>query len=342
MIFVEAETAARPPAMWLAFDGRASDLYYVWLRKREAPAVLTLPVTLPAKARYTIWARLRSGSMTVAGQTLTAGGDRWTWSKSPQPVELPAGAQTIQIAAGQYGSAIDALYFSTDGEFVPSGRNATDATPPPVPTDLTATPDGPFVATLTWTASEARDLHHYNLYVGDEPGFAPSQATLIASPDRPRYVDWQVDPKRRQVYKLTAVDRQGNESAPSAAAVLSSAEFEPVRVTADVTDGTARFEVPAGGTYVVWLYFVPRHRRGGYVGLDFDAGKIKRTWTLRFNRHLCKQGGWFSYGQFATVELGKGSHDFSVASKYNDITKLVLTNDFSFAPAGYRATAHVW
>ncbi|HEY3320639.1 MAG TPA: hypothetical protein VGP72_09255 [Planctomycetota bacterium] len=95
-----------------------------------------------------------------------------------------------------------------------------DKTPPPPVTGFTVAKetdeDGQF--RLKWEKSPARDLRHYNIYFAakGQPQVGPKR--LIASPRAmmTEYLDWTAPLKTPNVtYAITAVDRQGNESAPT-------------------------------------------------------------------------------------------------------------------------------
>ena len=83
-----------------------------------------------------------------------------------------------------------------------------DTTPPPAPTGLVARVDGADV-TLVWTPVTAPDLASYRLYRDGE--------RIAQDLTEPRHVDPGLAPQTYE-YVVTAVDVDGNESAPSAPA----------------------------------------------------------------------------------------------------------------------------
>jgi hypothetical protein len=77
--------------------------------------------------------------------------------------------------------------------------------------------DGDYL--LAWDASPAKDLRYYNIYFSTEGTPKAEQKRRIASPAKgtASLIDWGVPQEGKPSYAITAVDRQGNESAPTAA-----------------------------------------------------------------------------------------------------------------------------
>ena len=140
-------------------------------------------------------------------------GADWSW-RSVEGVTLAKGAQKLEIETGTYGTYIDCLYLASDKAFKPIHKNGMDVTAPPAPKNLRVASDGAYIAKLNWMASVASDVHHYNVYVGTDSQFTAEQATLIASPTQPRYIDWQVKATQSNFYRVRAVDFQNNRGQP--------------------------------------------------------------------------------------------------------------------------------
>ncbi len=107
-------------------------------------------------------------------------------------------------------------YTFTDHEL--QGRRDFDRAAPPVVQNLDYSTITEGVYQLTWEASSAPDLWYYNVYYSVEgvPSAIPQR--LIASVPRSRtsYIDWQARKDAPGYYRVTAVDRQGNESSSGA------------------------------------------------------------------------------------------------------------------------------
>ncbi|MCY3023265.1 MAG: fibronectin type III domain-containing protein [Planctomycetota bacterium] len=350
-IFVEAERAKLTAPLWLCIDARASDMYYIWQRKKDAAGKAVIPVTAPVAGSYTLWARVKGReaakfSFEAAGTKAEVEGrsPEWTWVKGSQPVTLAAGAQELTATSSLYGSALDAVWLAADPAFAPSGRNAENSVPPPKVAALTAKAEGPFAVRLTWAPSPRGDVTHYNLYCSTEKNAPASRATLIASPEGGEYLDWKVPPNAELFYRITAVDSRWNESVPSDPAAVTTGGIKVVKLEQPVTPagGEVTLDVPADGTYVLWLQASVQKAAGQYVGLAFDGGPA-RTWTCEVEGVHGVQQMSFSYGQFATWELKAGSRKLKIENKAGlALTKVILTNDCSFRPEGHCVTKCMW
>jgi hypothetical protein len=106
-----------------------------------------------------------------------------------------------------------------------------DTFPPAVPQDISAAilpgeKPHALVIELSWSINVEPDFAGYRVYRSDQPD---SQVVLL-TPDlllTPAYRDTSVQPLHRYGYTVTAVDRAGNESAPSAATLVEIAEPSP-------------------------------------------------------------------------------------------------------------------
>ena len=99
------------------------------------------------------------------------------------------------------------------------------ATPPAAPTDLAATATGAQID-LSWTASPAEDVAGYHVYRAETSFSDPADATKLTSSllTDVSYVDTDVTGGTTYVYRVTAVDATGNESALSAEASATPTE----------------------------------------------------------------------------------------------------------------------
>jgi hypothetical protein len=106
------------------------------------------------------------------------------------------------------------------GDSVPAIVTPRDIFPPAVPQGLVAAvvspePNAPSEVDLSWSINTETDLAGYHVYRSEQEG-TPGQ---LVTPDlllSPAYRDTSVQPGHRYWYSVTAVDRSGNESAPSA------------------------------------------------------------------------------------------------------------------------------
>ncbi len=281
---------------------------------------------------------------------------RWTWIRSASTVTLLAGLTDIDVTATDYGSAIDAIYLTTDTSFTPVGMNSMDIRSPDQITGLAATPDGAFGADVSWAASGAGDLHHYNLYIGTSAGFICDSETLIASPDSDSYLDWQLSAGTTYYYKVTAVDRQGNESTPSSAASVTTAGMSIVTIDQAVTDNgddtfSVTVNIPATGNYRLWIKFDKNNTRSGRVNVTRDSSS-SALWQWSPDKTIGTQvDTWLTYATNGVYNLTAGNHtfdfDFPLASATTPvaactITDVKVTNDMSWRPPDYFVSRFGW
>jgi hypothetical protein len=115
----------------------------------------------------------------------------------------------------------------TDGKLLESADSnlATitlhDVYPPSAPTQLLATPvptedSAPAHVDLSWAINPETDLAGYNVYRSEQAGVPGTRINPQLLPT-PAFSDMNGVPGRSYYYTVTAVDRTGNESAPSAA-----------------------------------------------------------------------------------------------------------------------------
>jgi hypothetical protein len=197
---------------WLAssldVSGGAVNQYRVW--RRIPPAMASRAVSPRRLALGEIIALPRSGQSTLieyweAMATLPAQrlpGYGFT-SPTTQDSMKDSNPYTAFFVTA-LTSNIDVFYSSN----VDSGYSV-DNLKPNKPGNLagTATPTG---FALTWEAVEDPDLDGYRLYRGATDAFVPSEASLIAAPRDPEWLD--AGAGGEWYYKLTAIDVHGNES----------------------------------------------------------------------------------------------------------------------------------
>ena len=340
-VFVEAENYDWDddgnPAFWPGFYGTASDLYYIWQRQDGSNATCSINVTIPKSDDYYIWVRMQNGACVVDGQSLSTSNTRWGWSRSAGTVYYPSGSTTLDVNSTVYGTGIDAIYLATDSSFSPSGRNAMDQTAPDQLTGLSATADGAFKANLSWAATSAGNLHHYNVYASTSgSSFNCENATLVASPDTSSYLDWQLKPSTIYYYKVTAVDRQGNESTPSSSSSVTTGSIATRTIDQALFSGSATVNVTTADTYVLWVKFNKNNTPSHFMDVTVDGSTkrwlLKTDAILRAGTHM-----WASYGEQAVFNLSSGNHTFSFVFPYvsGTVTDIKLTNDFSWKPLTY-------
>jgi hypothetical protein len=354
-LFVEAEHGQRNRLMWLAHLGLASNLHYVWMRGKTGEGLVTLPVDLSgAKGPWVVWGRVRGKK--GAEFDMEAGGSKvllrspplkdWTWVKfkgaltssesSTSPIQL-------RLTSSLYGSAIDRLLLTStaDDKAGFSPREAVEVHWPEQkpPRDIKARARSPYAVKVAWPGAAGEMLHHYNVYCGEEKDFTADQSTLVASPDEKECLDWGLEPGKTYYYRVTSVDRGGNESLPSPAVEVKTPKVERVIISPDLAD-RIRFSIPREGVYVLWLKLAKGKGAGQYLNLDLD-GKRFTTWTITFDG--IEEEAWFSYGKWGQIPLKAGPHVLTMENNTKHrVKKVLLTNDLSYRPKGHVNTLRGW
>ncbi len=117
---------------------------------------------------------------------------------------------TVRNAA-QYGEA-----FAESADSAPATVTPRDVFPPAAPTGLEiaivpATPQTPAYVELSWAISPEGDLAGYSVYRSDAENSPGERVSTEVLPS-PTFRDISVQPGRRYFYRITALDRAGNES----------------------------------------------------------------------------------------------------------------------------------
>jgi len=274
----------------------AQDPYVRSKRKRDGKLVWQCRAPRGFDGRpLTLWLRARSESDAKQGlaKVLTAGvtegkvvaaGRAWQWVRAdtatgkPMPVRVAAGLAEVRIVPRTHALAIDMLALTSEPGDRPRGRGNADQIPPHAPARLTAAAAGPHEVFVKWTASPELDVAHYSVYAADNARVAPEQRMLVGSPREPRFVDWGLKPGTRYAYIVTAVDRAGNESAPSTAVLASTAAKATDRILLEAE--TAAREETGKGVSVAFLGQHESCSGGKFVGARLPGGKLGSPGTL--------------------------------------------------------------
>jgi hypothetical protein len=132
---------------------------------------------------------------------------------------------TVRTVIPADGGAVESA------DSIPAIVTPRDIYPPAVPQGLVAAvvrrdPNAPPEVDLSWSINAETDLAGYRVYRSEQQG-TPGQlitADLLLSP---AYRDTSVESGHLYWYSVTAVDRSGNESAPSAAVAVEVAQPSP-------------------------------------------------------------------------------------------------------------------
>jgi len=136
------------------------------------------------------------------------------------------------LAEGLHTVALDVS--DTVGNPATAGWSFTvDTTPPTQVTGVTVTTVSSSQLDVSWAANAELDLDHYNVYRSTTSG---GLYELVASPTTNSYSDTGLTPSTTYYYKVTAVDKAGNEGTPSyeASGTTSEAPVLPTMRVASI------------------------------------------------------------------------------------------------------------
>jgi hypothetical protein len=191
---------------------------------------VTLTLHTPKPNDYVLWVRAKRlvDERTTGGPiSLSLGGTsgdievsqgQWTWCRSPRTFRLAAGETEAVFSLPDAAVGLDMICLTDRDSFIPQGLGAWNTDSPPKPTAVTVENINTTTRIIRWIASPSRCLSHYNVYCGRTPGFALENQRLLFFPSGTQAIDWGIPEDASTVYKVTAVDRFGNESEPAVAA----------------------------------------------------------------------------------------------------------------------------
>ncbi len=166
--------------------------------------------------------------------------------------------------------------------------HSVDNLPPLPPQSLVARSLTATSAEIAWSPSGERDFSRYAVYRGSVPTFEPSLANRIATPLAATLTDDGYDPDGT-VYKITALDRHGNESPPALLAlgrIAGGTTDEHVAfvhpVTPDPVQDAGRLEygLAAAGRVEIALYDLHGRRVRTLADGIQAAGRHVVRWSV--------------------------------------------------------------
>lgn len=364
-IILEAERGQRDHSMWVAYEASASNLHHVWLRKDECKGQVVFYPDHPGKDKsWFVWARVKGDN----GVRFTVGADKsiqlsappssgWTWVRSDTPLnwtstDVPSrrndpgqsnqkkqASRPVRITSDLYGSSIDCLVLTTDASFSPENSPRIVWPGGGSPVGVSARAISPYSVKVSWSCDVPSTFHHFNLYRGRTTDFEIGQAALVASPDQTDHIDWGLQHGQTYYYRITWVDRAGNESPPSTPARVTTPGVE--RVTIEPPAGERiSFQVPRGGEYVLWLELELGKGGGQYIDVQVDKQR-QRMWCIVPDR--ARNVSWHTYGEWGRFQLEAGAHTLTLKNKTSHrVRRVLITSDHSFKPPGHVNILRGW
>lgn len=168
-------------------------------------------------------------------------------TESPEGVYT--GRQTVRPGENAQDAYVVARLIDAQGRLTERqeilGRFTVDSSPPVAPAGLMAAVEGGSVH-LYWHGNAESDLVGYRVYRSITPltGFA-----VVATAEEPSYRDPKVEYRSQYYYRVTAVDRAGNESAFPAAVAAVPVRPGPTEVSGSIADDTTWYA--GSGSYLI-------------------------------------------------------------------------------------------
>jgi hypothetical protein len=378
IIHLEAEDAVKTAPMRDVVDGLASGYRVVRVtpvRETEKVGSIHFGANVrPVPRRvFQIWARCRydraggKGAFSLLVNDKEAAkipvtSEQFAWIKAtattdlmPNAVFALSGTVHFALASSDPGVAVDKVIVTDDKDYVPTTADDRKA-PPAAVANLRATKTTANSVELAWDPVADPDLYCYSVYVGDKPDFVPGNESILCSSRKTTALDWGVKPAAAHFYKVVAIDRFGNESAP-VSVETKTAELVPftAKIAAvapengkfmngkdasgvqyveypgpDAGEQSLKFdfETPADGAYYVWLQYTPTFDKPAEydnMGFLLDGGKLRTMSTRpRAPRGQKGPGRWFVERLASEEKLAAGRHAVTLVLRNKDGVRMSM------------------
>ncbi len=182
-------------------------------RPSEWSPELWFDVAPPVAAPRDVQARATEKGVELAWTA--AGGASFQILRNGQPLAVSSSPSYLDASAAfgeTYEYSVRAIAGWAESELsAPVRITPVDRFPPATPVGLQAAP-GPASVELIWERNSEPDMKGYRVYrsAGGGPWIA-----IASDLENPAYSDRAIQPGSRFAYRVTAVDQNGNESAPS-------------------------------------------------------------------------------------------------------------------------------
>ena len=214
------------------FDSQASNMYALRMAS-GFDGKAALAVNVPRAGAFAVWLRAKcKGSASVNLASLKPVAIRtphYMWHRVGT-VELAEGVNHLSMECDGPDLRLDALLLTDQADATPNPDLLWDRAPPAAPAGLRVARTGGYEIEIEWSPVADVDVSHYNVYASTRADLKLSQERLIVSTTAPKYLDWGLQQGTKYHYRVTAVDRRGNESAPSAQLATATRKIRRVLV----------------------------------------------------------------------------------------------------------------
>ncbi|MFW5799150.1 MAG: fibronectin type III domain-containing protein, partial [Planctomycetota bacterium] len=313
--YIEPEHGTPGGSATWHFVAGASNLYGYRAGSAESSTVI-VPVQADAPGAMVVWAKV---ACNVEARLAAKVGNRSTGSTriDKQPLDwvklgtLPAkpGLNDISVVTLGMHTFVDQVFTSTDLDDTPLPGGPVDTTAPTPPAAPRPFVNDPYAVALKWLPSPEPDVDHYNVYCSTTDNFRPRQQQLVASPVAPEVIDWGLKHSTVYYYRVTAVDRAGNESAPSPQVAVTTRAGGEVMLARDV--GKAR---PFKPVTVRRRTFDEKTLKAMHAWAD-TRHRLPEDGPLELTVELPHDGRYLVWVKSAPVEVSRGS---GLTVKLND------------------------
>jgi hypothetical protein len=161
------------------------------------------------------------------------------------------------------------------------------------------------VVNLQWKANDESDVAEYAIYRGTTPNFNPAGTAPLAKVRTPMYQDAVAQSGVVYYYKISAIDRAGNESGYTAVSVVTSVETgggvptefalnqnypNPFNPTTEIA-----FSVPKQTPVKIVIYGLSGDVVATVVNQTMSAGNYRITWNGRSDDGRSVASGVYFY-----------------------------------------------
>jgi len=216
--YFEAEEMELTPPARRFFDGYSSGFQTIRINAESAdekatPGKIRIAMNEISSGDYAVWGRVKgNGNWSVNNKSFPINQKDWNWIQLGR-FNVANKNDFLDLTSSDDNLKLDMVLLTSE-IFVPEALYPADGNPPFKVKNVKAVTSGRQVK-LTWTASQALDIHHYSVYCGKTADFKCDNETVIRSVLKTSVTDVLPEIPKGLFYKIVAVDNRWNESEPA-------------------------------------------------------------------------------------------------------------------------------